>query len=49
MLCLTLGVKKLHINEDVTPVLQSVRRLPFGLRDKVDGRLDELLGMGIIE
>ena len=40
---------KLHINEDVTPVAQSVRRLPFGLRDKVDEKLDELLDMGIIE
>ena len=40
---------KLHINEDVTPVAQSVRRLPFGLRDKVDDKLDELLDMGIIE
>ena len=34
---------KLHINEDVTPVAQSARRLPFGLRDKVDEKLDELL------
>lgn len=40
---------KLHINADVTPVAQSVRRLPFGLRDKVDDKLDELLDMGIIE
>ena len=40
---------KLHINEDVTPVAQPVQRLPFGLRDKVDEKLDELLDMGIIE
>ena len=39
---------KLHVNEDVTPVAQSVRRLPFGLRDKVDEKLDKLLDMGII-
>ena len=26
-----------------------MRRLPFGLRDKVDEKLDELLDMGIIE
>ena len=26
---------KLHINKDVKPVAQQVRRLPFGLRDKV--------------
>ena len=40
---------KLHINEDVTPVAQSVWRLPFGLRDNVDEKLDELLDMGIID
>ena len=40
---------KLHMNEDVTPVAQSLRRLPFGLPDKVDEKLDELLDMGIIE
>ena len=32
---------KLHIDEDVIPVAQPVRRLPFGLRDKVDDKLDE--------
>ena len=40
---------KHHINEDVTTVAQSARRLSFGLRDKVDEKLDELLGMGITE
>ena len=40
---------KLHIRDDVTPVAQSVRRLPFGLRDKVGKKLDELLAMDIIE
>jgi transposase InsO family protein len=40
---------KLHIDENVTPVALPVRRLPFGLRDKVDNKLDELLEMGIIE
>ena len=34
---------KLHINKDVKPVAQQARRLPFGLRDKVDQKLDELL------
>ena len=40
---------KLHINNDVKPVAQQVRRLPFGLRDKVDQKLDHLLGKDIIE
>ena len=34
---------KLHMNHDVKPVAQPVHRLPFGLRDKVDEKLDELL------
>ena len=33
---------KLHIDENVTPVALPVQRLPFGLRDKVDNKLDEL-------
>ena len=40
---------KLHINKDVKPVAQPVRRLPFGLREKVDQKLDELLKEDIIE
>ena len=40
---------KLHINKDVKPVAQGVRRLPFGLRDKVDEKLDDLLAKDIIE
>ena len=40
---------KLHIRDDVTPVTQAVRRLPFGLRAKVDEKLDELLAKDIIE
>ena len=39
----------LHINKDVKPVAKTVRRLPFGLRDKVAQKLDELLDMDIIE
>ncbi|XP_022796469.1 uncharacterized protein LOC111334923 [Stylophora pistillata] len=39
----------LHVNKDVKPVAQPVRRLPFGLRDKVDKKLDELLKEDIIE
>ena len=40
---------KLHVNKDVKPVAQPVRRLHFGLRDKVDKKLDELLKEDIIE
>ena len=40
---------KLHVNKDVKPVAQPVRRLLFGLRDKVDSKLDELLKEDIIE
>ena len=40
---------KLHVNKSVKPVAQPVRRLPFGLRDKVDKKLDELLEADIIE
>ena len=34
---------KLHIKSDVTPVAQPVRRLPFGLRAKVDEKLDKYI------
>ena len=40
---------KLHVNKDVKPVAQPVRRLPFGLREKVDKKLDELPKEDIIE
>ena len=40
---------KLHVNTGVKPVAQPVRRLPFGLREKVDEKLDELLKEDIIE
>ena len=40
---------KLHVNKEVKPVAQQVRRLPFGLRDKVDLKLDDLLNKDIIE
>ena len=39
---------KLHVNKDVKPVAQPVRGLPFGLRDKVDKKPDELLKEDII-
>ena len=39
----------LHIDENVKPVAQPLRRLPFGFREKVDEKLDELLEKDIIE
>ena len=39
---------KLHVQKDVKPVAQPVRRISFGLRDKVDKNLDELLKENII-
>ncbi|XP_022779919.1 uncharacterized protein K02A2.6-like [Stylophora pistillata] len=40
---------KIHVKKDVTPIAQQVRRLPFGLRDRVDQKLDDLLDKDIIE
>ena len=40
---------KLHVKETVEPVAQHVRRLPFGLRKKVEEKLQELLDNEIIE
>lgn len=40
---------KLHVDKTVQPIAQPVRRLPFGLREKVEKKLDELLEKEIIE
>ena len=40
---------KPHVDESVKPVAQHVRRVPFGLRDKVEKKIDELLDLDIIE
>ena len=40
---------KLHVNPDVPPVAQKLRRVPFALRDKVKAKIDELLEDDIIE
>ncbi|XP_015772539.1 PREDICTED: uncharacterized protein LOC107350812 [Acropora digitifera] len=39
---------KLHIDNSVKPVAQQVRRIPFGLREQVEKKLDELLELDII-
>ena len=39
----------LHVKDSVQPVAQLIRRLPYGLREKVDKKLDDLLAKGIIE
>ena len=39
----------LHVNPDVPPVAQPVRRTPFSLRDKVKEKIEELVAMDIIE
>ena len=41
--------QELHIEDTVKPVAEHVRRIPFGLREKVNKKLDELLELDIIE
>ena len=40
---------KLNIDTFVKPVAQPVQRIPFGVREKVEKKLDELLACGIKE
>ena len=40
---------KLHIDPQVTPVVQKMRRIPFSLKNKVTAKVNELLENGIIE
>ena len=40
---------KIHIDSEVRPVAQSPRRIPFGLKKKVEDKLTELLDADIIE
>ena len=40
---------KLHIDENIQPVAQPVRRIPFSRRAKVNEKLDELLKRDVIE
>ena len=40
---------KLHIDKNVQPVAQQVRRIPFSRRAKVNEKLEELLKLDVIE
>lgn len=40
---------KFEIDENITPVAQQVRRIPFHLRQKVENKIEELLNLDIIE
>lgn len=40
---------KLHIDPEVEPVAQPLRRTPFNLRKKVEDKIEELIKMDIIE
>ena len=50
------GVRKLkgselkwHVDDNVQPVAQPLRRIPFALREKVDKKITELIDPDIIE
>lgn len=40
---------KLHIDESVRPVAQPLRIIPFSRREKVTGKLEDLLKLDVIE
>lgn len=40
---------KLHIDPNVKPVAQPIRRTPFSLRSKVEAKIQELVDLDIIE
>ena len=40
---------KLHIDQDIQPVAQSARKMPFKMREQVKNKLNDLLDQGIIE
>ena len=40
---------KLHVNPDITPVQQPIRRIPFHTRKKVEVELERLQRLDIIE
>ena len=40
---------KLHIREDITPVIQPQRRIPYHMRKAVSKELEKLIAQDIIE
>ena len=40
---------KIHMNDEVNPVAQHPRRVPFSLREKVESKLHELEQLDIIK
>ena len=40
---------KLYIDQNVTPIAQKTRRMPFLMRKQIDKQLDELLNLRVIE
>ena len=40
---------KLHVDDSVKPVAQHIHWILFGLHEKVDKKLDELLELDIVE
>jgi len=40
---------KIHIDESVKPVAQATRRIPLGLRGKLEDKLNELVEKDVIE
>lgn len=40
---------KFHIDQDIHPVTQPVRRIPFSRRDKVNEKLEDLLKLDVME
>ena len=48
--CKLKGYKlKLHVDPDVTPVVQKPRRVPFALREKVTSKVEDLIAKDIVE
>lgn len=42
------GEYRIHVNEDIPPVVDACRRVPFALRDKLKSELDRMEGLGVI-